>query len=97
MIIMITRIVQKLQIFFHFDIITHLSIIIGIFTLFVLGVSFFTFFSYLYQPLFIPSEAVFVINPMLDYNILQEASKEIRSREASLEKFLSQTYFDPFQ
>lgn len=79
------------------DLFTHLSIIIGVFAAITLIASFSTFFLYLYKPLFMPSEAVFLINPAIDYELLNRAGDIINARQRQIETELATTYSDPFE
>lgn len=79
------------------DLFTHLSIIIGVFAVITLIASFSTFFLYLYKPLFMPSEAVFLINPAINYELLNRAGDIIDVRQHEIEKELETIYPDPFE
>lgn len=92
-----TKLANFFASFFQLDIFTHLSIMVGAVAIIVLLGSFFAFFVYLYQPIFSSFEAVFVINPSIDYELLNKALGEVAKRQQDLTTKLSQHYSDPFQ
>lgn len=79
------------------DPLAHLSALIGTFSVLTLVVSSFTFFLYLYQPVFSRVDSIFLVNPSINYELLIHASKELEKRQGVIEAKLQQTYRDPFQ
>ncbi|MBI3335110.1 MAG: hypothetical protein HY001_01255 [Candidatus Portnoybacteria bacterium] len=79
------------------DTFTHVSMLMGTFTVLVLTVSSFTFFLYLYQPVFSEVDSVFLVNPSINYELLIHASRELEKRQGVIEAKLQQAYRDPFQ
>lgn len=92
-----TKLVKFLTSLFYLDIFSHLRIMVGTAAIIVLFVSFFTFFLYLYQPIFTSFEAVFILNPSIDYELLNKVLDESTKRQQDLTTKLSQQYPDPFQ
>lgn len=92
-----TKLANFFASFLQLDIFTHLSIMVGAVAITVLIASFFTFFLYLYQPIFSPFETVFVVNPSIDYELLNKASNEVTKRQRDIATKLSLHYSDPFQ
>lgn len=92
-----TKLANFLKFFPQINIFAHLNIIVGAAAISVLLVSFFIFFLYLYQPIFSPLESVFILNPSVDYELLNKALNELTKRQQDLKTKLSQHYSDPFQ
>jgi len=83
--------------FFKLDMLTNLSIVLGIASVLMLFVSSFTFFLYIYEPVFSDVEIIFLLNPSINYELLNHASRELKKRQGVIEAKLQQVYRDPFE
>lgn len=79
------------------DSLVYVNVAVGIFSVAVLYVTSFTFFLYLYQPVFWPIDSVFLLTPSIDYELLTKAVDEDEIRQKLIEEELQKTYPDPFQ
>ncbi len=90
----ITPFIKKLL---PWDSLVYVSIAVGVFSVVVLYVTSFTFFLYLYQPLFWPVESVFLLTPGIDYELLARAIEEDKMQQKLIEEELQKTYPNPFE
>lgn len=83
--------------FLPWDSLVYVSVAVGVFSVVVLYVTSFTFFLYLYQPVFWPVDSVFLLTPSIDYDLLTKAVEEDEIRQKRMEEELQKTYPDPFE
>lgn len=87
---------QRLKALSGVDLFSYISLLIGCFAVAVLFGSAFVFSLYLYNPIFNPVDAVFIITPSINYDLLNNTLKELQKREEEMQDKLEKTYPDPF-